>query len=731
MKPNPPNTETRGIKAPPFLLGATLLFWGWQTEFLAVGALLALVLECPRWVGIRWELSDEDFSRIWNFCTLLILAAGVCAFGSNTGPEGFGGLFQGSAIAVGTKVGLSGERTATALLRWLPMLLFPFVAAQAFSTIESAPLTAVSIILHWRRQREIRAGRAVPPGPRAEVSYPYFIVCLFAASIRANRGDEIFFWGQCVLLAWALWPLRSRRFGDVIWVATLALAIVIGYLSQEGLGRLEQQMIGYNAQLLARLFQPRTDPGQRATALGQIGRLKMSAKIVVRVLPAGGAPPPTYLHEASYQSFRRQSWYAGSTRNPFEIVSRASTNENTWILLPGKTGAAAVNIACYLTSTAKGSGNPMGLLPLPTGSGRLENLNAYLLQQNKTGAVLAEGPGLVIFDAFYGPGPTIDYPPTFWDYRVPTNEKPALDLVIAEMKMPETNQARTLQAVQGFFQGKFNYSTWLGSEKLRATNATPLSWFLLHSRSGHCEYFATATVLLLRELGIPARYAVGYAVHENSGSGYVVRERDAHAWCLVWNPEAKAWEDFDTTPASWIAIEGKRVSLLQRVSDFWSWTKFQIAKFRWGRMEWRRYFLWALVPLLIGLLGQILFRRGRKRHRRRHAAAADVRMSWPGLDSEFYQLEKQLAGRGVPRLASEPLSDWLARALADPALNDLLAPLNELLRLHYRYRFDPRGLTAKEREALKNEARVCLVALNRLKPGETDTASKLSEKRAA
>ena len=65
-----------------------------------------------------------------------------------------------------------------------------------------------------------------------------------------------------------------------------------------------------------------------------------------------------------------------------------------------------------------------------------------------------------------------------------------------------------------------------------------MSRFLLRTRSGHCEYFATATVLLLRQLGIPARYAVGYAVHEATGRKYVVRQRDAHAWCLVWNPNS-------------------------------------------------------------------------------------------------------------------------------------------------------------------------------------------------
>ena len=45
--------------------------------------------------------------------------------------------------------------------------------------------------------------------------------------------------------------------------------------------------------------------------------------------------------------------------------------------------------------------------------------------------MLAEGPGLVIFDAHYGPGATIDSPPDTGtnrlDLTVPTNEVPALD----------------------------------------------------------------------------------------------------------------------------------------------------------------------------------------------------------------------------------------------------------------------------------------------------------------
>ena len=170
-----------------------------------------------------------------------------------------------------------------------------------------------------------------------------------------------------------------------------------------------------------------------------------------------------------------------------------------------------------------------------------------------------------------------------------------------------------------------------GRTKAARTNETPLARFLLHSRSGHCEYFATATVLLLRELGIPARYAVGYAVHETSGNGYVVRERDAHAWCLAWNEREKIWEDFDTTPASWIAEENQRAPAMQWLADFWSWLRFQFAKFRWGQTNLRIYILWALVPVMALLLYQIIFRRRKKTRVQNQTPTSEEKFS--GRDS--------------------------------------------------------------------------------------------------
>ncbi len=595
------------------------------------------------------------------------------------------------------------------------MIFFLFVAAQNFSERGTIPLSAISMIFRRRQQNAV----GVKPEWQVNVAPVYFIVCLFSAGIHANEGTHTYFWGIFVLLAWALWPLRARRFSFAIWLGALLIAVALAYFGTRGIGQLEQLAQNYNAQWMARFLRQRTDPKQTMTAIGQIGELKLSSAITIRLETKNNAPPPTYLREASYRDYhsaQRPTWYAGDAREDFADISHAVGDETSWVLLPEKTNLADVQIACYLNGWAQDLNSPEGLLPLPSGSARLENLPAISLKMNHVGAVLAAGPGLLIFNARYGPGHTFDLPAgvripsvprespgvnSSADLAVPTNELPAIQQAIAEMKISSTNEEEERLAVAQFFAGKFTYSTWQQPDKTSLTDETPLTRFLLRTRSGHCEYFATATVLLLRELRIPARYAVGYYVHEANGDNqYVVRERDAHAWCLAWNNAAKTWEDFDTTPGSWVATEGKRASAMQSVSDFFSWLHFQFSKLRWGQANLRKYILWTVIPMMAFLLYQIIFRRGRKRRAQNINGKNIAAVTWPGLDSEFYRLEKKLAARGIPRQPGEALGDWLDRALAEKSLADLRAPLQELLRLHYRHRFDPNGLNADERKTL-------------------------------
>jgi transglutaminase-like putative cysteine protease len=74
----------------------------------------------------------------------------------------------------------------------------------------------------------------------------------------------------------------------------------------------------------------------------------------------------------------------------------------------------------------------------------------------------------------------------------------------------------------------------------------PVMWVLLNHKKGFCNYYASAEVLLLRAVGIPARLAVGFARGDLDRGTYVVHRRDAHAWPEVYFP-GLGWVEFEPT----------------------------------------------------------------------------------------------------------------------------------------------------------------------------------------
>ncbi len=96
---------------------------------------------------------------------------------------------------------------------------------------------------------------------------------------------------------------------------------------------------------------------------------------------------------------------------------------------------------------------------------------------------------------------------------------------------------------------------WFRDEPFHYTLAPPLlgdhpvDEFLFDTRSGFCEHYASAFVVLLRAAGIPARVVTGYQGGDiNPRGGYmIVRQSDAHAWAEAWVDGQ--WQRFDPTAA--------------------------------------------------------------------------------------------------------------------------------------------------------------------------------------
>ncbi len=106
----------------------------------------------------------------------------------------------------------------------------------------------------------------------------------------------------------------------------------------------------------------------------------------------------------------------------------------------------------------------------------------------------------------------------------------------------------------------------------------PLEDFLFVYKSGHCEYFASSMVLLLRAEGIPARLVTGFLGAEyNPLEGYyVVRQVNAHAWVEAHTP-SRGWRIYDPTPP-----EGRPAV---RPRDFFQLMSqlYDYLTFRWDR----------------------------------------------------------------------------------------------------------------------------------------------------
>ena len=261
------------------------------------------------------------------------------------------------------------------------------------------------------------------------------------------------------------------------------------------------------------------------------------------------------------------------------------------------------------------------------------------------------------------------------------------------MELTGTSAAAASRRIERWFASTFSYSLY---QARQADDQSPLLRFLQETKAGHCEYFATATVLLLRAAGIPARYAVGFSVSERDGERWLGRGRDAHAWTLVW--DGRRWNDLDTTPATWHDAEAAAKPWGEDLRDVWAegWLRFDLWRQEGGR--------WQMFVFIAGMvvLGWIGWRqlRGSAWGRARNRASAADEPTILGLDSECLKLFEVLARRHGPRADAETPRTWLQRLGLlgpDPSGQRYVTALA----LHQRLRFDPAGLTRPERLLLR------------------------------
>jgi len=211
---------------------------------------------------------------------------------------------------------------------------------------------------------------------------------------------------------------------------------------------------------------------------------------------------------------------------------------------------------------------------------------------------------------------------------------------------------------------RFDYTLTQRKTERAAQGGDPIEGFLFESRAGHCEYFATAMALLLREVDVPTRIVNGYyGAHYNAlGGYYVVRQADAHSWVEVYFGPL-GWVTFDPTPP-----EGRTAG---QDAPLWPAASMLVDALRSKYLEWVVGFdLGKQMDLLDGL-GL------RKRANRHHATFAwRTALAWlaGGVGLALLLLRLRRLQR-TPKV--DPIVRLWTRVLADLAARDFAPTVAE------------------------------------------------------
>jgi transglutaminase-like putative cysteine protease len=129
--------------------------------------------------------------------------------------------------------------------------------------------------------------------------------------------------------------------------------------------------------------------------------------------------------------------------------------------------------------------------------------------------------------------------------QLPDDLDPRIAALASEVSKGTSNRYDRAKSAEEFLQTRFGYTL-----EQKASGPQPVADFLFNIREGHCEYFSSSMVLMLRTQGIAARVVNGFqqGQYNDTADVFIVKQKDAHSWVEVYFPKDKAWIAFDPTP---------------------------------------------------------------------------------------------------------------------------------------------------------------------------------------
>ena len=116
-----------------------------------------------------------------------------------------------------------------------------------------------------------------------------------------------------------------------------------------------------------------------------------------------------------------------------------------------------------------------------------------------------------------------------------------------EVTASATNAYDKAEAIEGFLRTNYRYAPVV---RPPPPNRDPIDFFLFDLKEDFCEYFASSMVMMLREVGVPARLIEGFTsgTFDPVSGQYIVKQVNAHAWVEAYFP-GYGWIEFEPTPS--------------------------------------------------------------------------------------------------------------------------------------------------------------------------------------
>ena len=296
----------------------------------------------------------------------------------------------------------------------------------------------------------------------------------------------------------------------------------------------------------------------------QASLLKNPDKVLIR---AKAEAPPGYLRGGGYTKYRKGEWLSNASRTPLQSTRRATIlSENTFTVQDFPDAPKAVpddprelppepvrRVELYFDGLVT-----RGVVPVPGNTYRLDAVadDAEITNHGIFSLKLWKNDGGCTFfvtgydpQAAY-PAPVPDKAPEQELTEVPRRLRPVLEQFARKIQAGKRIR-RDRDKLAAVIDGLSRYRYSLDFQP-PGDGTDPVVHFLTEERKGHCELFATSAVLLLRSMGLPARYVTGLICEERHpySQYYIARASNVHAWGEVYLADEKRWVLVEATPPS-------------------------------------------------------------------------------------------------------------------------------------------------------------------------------------